>query len=50
MCETPKDEAELEETSNPKTERRSYYYDDALGYEDFDSESDEIDADEEESA
>ena len=50
MCETPKDESELEESSGTKPERRSYYYDDAHGYEDFDPESDEIEADEEESA
>jgi hypothetical protein len=45
MCEKPKDEPGVEDRSNEKTPR-SYYYDDAHGYEDFDLESDESEADE----
>ncbi len=36
MCETPKDEAETEPLSDKEPDRRSYYYDDAHGYEDYD--------------
>ena len=49
MCETPKDEAEKDEVSNKKPDRRSYYYDDAHGYEDYDP-NDEPDEDPDESA
>lgn len=44
MCETPKDE-EVEESKPPKVEPKSYYYDDAHGYEDFDPDVDEPDDD-----
>jgi len=47
MCEKPKDEEPTTEQSG-KDRPRSYYYDDAHGYEDFDPESDEIEADEDE--
>ena len=50
MCETPKDEPELEESSVKKPERRSYYYDDAHGYTDYDPDTDESDDDADESA
>jgi hypothetical protein len=50
MCETPKDEAEPEEGSDKKPDRRSYYYDDAHGYTDFDPAADESDDDADESA
>ncbi|HQU93858.1 MAG TPA: hypothetical protein PLK77_16300 [Pyrinomonadaceae bacterium] len=48
MCETPKDEAEQDAPFEKKAERRSYYYDDAHGYSDYDpaDEADEDDADE----
>ena len=36
MCETPKEEPESEESSDKKLKQRSYYYDDAHGYEDYD--------------
>lgn len=46
MCEKPKDEAA--ESAEPSKEKpRSYYYDDAHGYEDFDPAAEEIDADDE---
>lgn len=48
MCEKPKTESENSEPVGDKAELRSYYYDDAHGYEDFDPDSDEIDPDEEE--
>ena len=38
MCETPKDE-EVEESKRSKDLPRSYYYDDAHGYQDFDPEN-----------
>lgn len=45
MCETTKDEtAELEKPE--KDPPKSYYYDDAHGYEDFDPEKDETDDEE----
>ena len=47
MCETPKDEPELEESPVKKPERRSYYYDDSHGYEDYDP-ADERDDEEDE--
>lgn len=47
MCEKPKREGENSEPVEDKAKPRSYYYDDAHGYEDFDPESDEIDPDEE---
>lgn len=40
MCETPKDET-TEQRKPPKDKPKSYYYDDAHGYEDFDPEVDE---------
>ena len=46
MCEKPKEEPGVEEPG--KDRPRSYYYDDAHGYEDFDPDKDEADADEEE--
>ena len=49
MCEKPKDGAEDTKAVDKKTER-SYYYDDAHGYEDFDPETDEPDAGEDESS
>ena len=39
MCEKPKDEEV--EPMKPTEPPKSYYYDDAHGYEDFDPESDE---------
>ena len=48
MCEKPKGE-EVEATK-PEEPPKSYYYDDAHGYEDFDPESDEPDDDEAELA
>ena len=45
MCEKPKDE-EVEE-SKPAEPTKSYYYDDAHGYEDFDPEVDEQDDEDE---
>ena len=47
MCEKPKVESEVEDSSKEK-KPRSYYYDDAHGYEDFDPGADELDADEDE--
>ena len=35
MCEKPKDEAETDPGAK-KIDRRSYYYDDAHGYEEYD--------------
>ena len=43
MCETPKDE-EVEQ-ERPKAPPRSYYYDDAHGYQDFDPENETDDDD-----
>ena len=40
MCETPKDEA-VDPAKQEKEPPKSYYYDDAHGYQDFDPESDE---------
>ena len=42
MCETPKDKV-VEKPEKSKEPRRSYYYDDSHGYEDFDPEDDESD-------
>jgi hypothetical protein len=50
MCEKPKREIDNSEPDENEARPRSYYYDDAHGYEDFDPESDEIEADEDESA
>ena len=50
MCETPKEEPASEESSDKKLKQRSYYYDDAHGYEDFDPALDDLEPDEEESA
>jgi len=47
MCETTKDEA-AEPEKRPKDPPKSYYYDDAHGYKDFDPEEDESDDDEDE--
>lgn len=47
MCEKPKDEPS-ETPKKPEVPPRSYYYDDAHGYEDFDPESGEADTDDEE--
>lgn len=41
MCETPKDKNESVEDTKDKTEERSYYYDDAHGYEDYDPDGDD---------
>ena len=49
MCKTPKDEAETEPSADKKADRRSYYYDDAHGYEDYDA-AEEIEDDSDESA
>lgn len=49
MCEKPKDGNENAKSADKKAQDRSYYYDDAHGYEDFDPEMDEPDADEDES-
>jgi hypothetical protein len=46
MCEKPKLEDDPEPAEH-KEKPRSYYYDDAHGYEDFDPEADEMDADDE---
>lgn len=46
MCDKSKDEAELD-ASNEKPVEKSYYYDDAHGYEDFDPEEDALDDDDE---
>jgi hypothetical protein len=40
MCEKPKDEP-ADSPKEPKVPPRSYYYDDAHGYEDFDPEDEE---------
>jgi len=48
MCEKPKSEDDNLEKPRERAEPRSYYYDDAHGYEDFDPDSDEIEVDEEE--
>lgn len=45
MCEKPKEEEEGVEVP-AKDSPRSYYYDDAHGYEDFDPDSDKVEADE----
>ena len=50
MCEKPKDSDEDTMAVDKKTGERSYYYDDAHGYEDFDPDTEETDADEDESA
>ncbi|MEO5859892.1 MAG: hypothetical protein ABIR33_13195 [Pyrinomonadaceae bacterium] len=50
MCETPKDETESEFLSDKKPGVRSYYYDDAHGYEEYDPAADEDDDENEESA
>jgi len=48
MCETSKEEVGVDETPQKKPDRRSYYYDDAHGYKDYDpaEESDDDDTDE----
>ncbi|MDI1240960.1 MAG: hypothetical protein PSX80_03440 [bacterium] len=46
MCEKQKSDGENSELDDTKP--RSYYYDDAHGYEDFDPESDEMEPDEDE--
>lgn len=43
MCETQKDDPEQDELSKKKPDRRSYYYDDAHGYEDYDPEEENED-------
>ena len=45
MCEKPK-EGHPETVESVKDLPRSYYYDDAHGYEDFDPDTEEIEADE----
>ncbi len=45
MCEKPKDAEEVD-TKSGKDQPRSYYYDDAHGYEDFDPETAENEVDE----
>jgi len=45
MCEKPKDETETEPLADKKPERRSYYYDDAHGYEEYDPSTDDEDED-----
>ncbi len=47
MCEKPKPDDKNSEHEGDDAKTRSYYYDDAHGYEDFDPEADEIDFDEE---
>lgn len=50
MCETQKDDLEQDERTEKKPDRRSYYYDDAHGYEDYDPAEEIDDADDAESA
>jgi len=45
MCEKPKRERYNSEPLEGENTPRSYYYDDAYGYEDFDPESEDIDQD-----
>ncbi len=47
MCEKPKRNEDNAEVAKDEDKPRSYYYDDAHGYEDFDPETDEIEEDEE---
>jgi hypothetical protein len=47
MCQKPKPDGKNFAPEDDEAKTRSYYYDDAHGYEDFDPEADEIDSDEE---
>jgi len=46
MCEKPKDEDKKDERSSKQSDRDSYYYDDAHGYEEYDPANDEDEEDE----
>ena len=49
MCEKPKD-SDSPELESKNSGKRSYYYDDAHGYEDYDPDEDEKDDESDESA